>query len=36
MRQLAIDHVQVGPADGAGFDLQQDLSRTRLGTRPFH
>ena len=27
VRQLAIDHVQVGPADAAGVDLDEDLLR---------
>src|SRR5437762_12524608 len=32
MRQLAVHHVQVGPADGAGADLQEHLARP--GARP--
>ena len=28
-RQLAVDHVQIGAADGAGRDPRQDLARPR-------
>ena len=27
--EIAVNHVQVGPADGAGFDPQSDLTRSR-------
>ena len=33
-RQLAVDDVQVGPADAAGGDPHHDLLRSRLGHRP--
>jgi hypothetical protein len=31
--ELAVDDVQVGAADGAGADAEQDLSRARFRTR---
>src|SRR5256885_2021379 len=33
--QLAIEHVQIGPADGADADLNEDLARTGLWGRQF-
>jgi hypothetical protein len=34
IRQLAVDHMQVGPADAAGRDLQQDLACARRRNWP--
>uniref|UniRef100_A0A0U1PBP6 Uncharacterized protein n=1 Tax=Mizugakiibacter sediminis TaxID=1475481 RepID=A0A0U1PBP6_9GAMM len=34
LRQLAVDHVQIGAADRAGVHADQQLLRTRLGPRP--
>jgi len=33
MRKITVDHMEVGPADGAGFNSDQDLSRPGLGGR---
>ena len=30
LRQFAVDHVQIGAADAAGFDLDKDLARRPL------